>query len=541
MRTSYAPPATPDGMGATAATGQTWAGTPDVARPEGEEAGRRYRQTPLLRVLTALPLLGGIGVPTLGLLLALWRWPWQTFLWGILALLLMVLLFCVIWPIMGWLTDDGLEMTALVRRWERLRKAWRVRMEEALCPHCFEKFRVADCAVVRTTPEPVNFRIVVGTVEQAAPDGLRKRVVAGWRLRRLRGPRDNRERLRRQCPVCLQALPLDIERGVNRVIGLIGPSHAGKSHYIAAVIHLMKDEGALAGLGLENLVPLDETINERFKSEYAYPLFERKVEIRPSESAQALDGGAPQKSLPLLYTAVFRRPGRLGPFYWEATREVNLLMYDAPGEQLASPTERQAYYRYVLNSEALIFLIDPQTLPNAAYQLKLLAKQAGRNVQQPQDFLEGILFDLVQQYGIEVSQKLPVTVAFTLAKLDLIEAYTPQYMLGGQRPSELPLEHYDEGYQPDEAEAIRRLAKTLLRGAAGGGLVSLGARFRAHECFAVSATGRGSTKGSFGPADIEPQRVLEPLVWMLWKLDLIAPGRSAYRPPTAGEGRTRTV
>jgi hypothetical protein len=455
----------------------------------------------------------------------------------------------------GWLLVTGagqaIDVTRPMRQWGRARDFWRARVGLILCPYCFERLRVGECALVRARQQFAGRpRLTVEEVQVVAPHGLLGRLGRGLRARRLTGRRAVEQQLRWACPHCGNALPLRIERLESRIIGIVGESQSGKSHYIAALVKWLTEEwgrrgAGLKDAGLERPTALDGVIDARYQLEYHDRLFlEHTALTTTSPSEGDLASGEPG-NLPLIYEVICTRRRRWKRLSWRDRRAVNLALFDAPGEQLRNSDELLAHHQYVLNADGLIYLIDPLALPRldrvvppadevaaegawATPQGGTTALPAARQgLRNPIPLLRAISRLLAQYRDVDPVGQLPVAIAMTVAKVDLLDD-------DGDRPDGAE-PSYDGEYDPESAERRDYAAwmESVLVRAEAGGLIAASEAFRDRWFTGVSATGKASRAGlaldaqgdsvrmEYYEPPIEPRRVLEPLMWLLWKLGYI--------------------
>ena len=218
------------------------------------------------------------------------------------------------------------------------------------CPFCFEEFYPGLCRIMSS--------ITKGKELKPAPTGrfARQRAIANPEP--LTGPKYTSELAVRECPHCLNWLPYNIETSDSKYIIIEGDTFSGKSHFLAALIYQIQ----MGHMGDEHrsvrLVCLTPDKEKYYQQEYIERLFQKK---RP------LDGTLPalpgKKGEPLIYALTIRR----SPAH--PARTVNLIFYDASGEDYANADRLVRYSRYVLNASAIIFLADPVSMRDIFSQL----------------------------------------------------------------------------------------------------------------------------------------------------------------------------
>lgn len=148
----------------------------------------------------------------------------------------------------------------------------------------------------------------------------------------------------RICPACKQEIPSSVDDLSDLTIAIIGAKESGKSHFVALLIHRIKELYADFGW---NLIPLNEATIARYDREFHRPLFVDRQTINTTASAR---GGA----TPLLYSL------RLGKGIF--TRRIMLVFFDAAGEDLENASNLKYINRYIYNASGIICLLDPLQL-----------------------------------------------------------------------------------------------------------------------------------------------------------------------------------
>lgn len=148
----------------------------------------------------------------------------------------------------------------------------------------------------------------------------------------------------RVCPACKQEIPSSVDDLSDLNIAIIGAKESGKSHFVALLIHRIKELYADFGW---NLIPLNEATIERYDREFHRPLFVDKQTINTTASAR---NGA----TPLLYSL------RLGKGLF--TKRIMLVFFDAAGEDLENASNLKYINKYIYNASGVICLLDPLQL-----------------------------------------------------------------------------------------------------------------------------------------------------------------------------------
>ncbi len=370
------------------------------------------------------------------------------------------------------------------------------------CPYCGTFFYPGNCAVVSSATGQV-----MHTKTSEA------NIFARTFVRSLYGYEYAKALARRQCPneTCQQSstrglLPRNVEHAESYTIAIVGDGSSGKSHYIASCIKQLMESQFLQVMGCSRIVGQGDT-DMRYLRDY-YNLMYRQGQMLPL-TARAVS----EINEPLIYELVFRKRSRLQP-----AKTVNLLFYDASGEDIVDPTIMVLYSHYILNASAIIFLADPQAMPGVVDKLPQHLKPDPNQIRQLSTsmVLNRIMQTFEQSQGVNPGRSVKTPVAITISKSDLLKfvispGQTPLFLDDSVHTNQLDRMIF--GYINNEVqEIIKRVGDRALLHAKDS--------FEHASFFAVSATGWSPDANKKFPA-IEPLRCLDPLLWSLWQLGII--------------------
>ena len=139
-----------------------------------------------------------------------------------------------------------------------------------LCPLCVRELYPGDCRIVSR---------ITGKELKPAPTGRLERQLARRNPESLLGPRYVNELASRECPHCGYLLPYNIESVENKSVVVVGDTYAGKSHYLAALIHQI-EEGEMQGPHQYiRFVCLTDDVRLEYTTNYLDRLFNKKKVI----------------------------------------------------------------------------------------------------------------------------------------------------------------------------------------------------------------------------------------------------------------------
>ncbi len=380
-------------------------------------------------------------------------------------------------------------------------------MASRLCPIC-----LADL-----DPKAVLWRDAQGNTAHGPPAGrstrerLKSRLLGAPNVTPKSWADWYAQGFRAYCPEHLGELPEDLFTRELVVIGLVGESGSSKTHYLAALLHLLS-AGALAPYQV--FVDLEPGTVTRYQHDYYQRLWVDHEVIPASRPLRWFDEEAGHREFPPPLVIVLRN--------WETGRAVNVCIFDAAGEQLLTQRAQATWARHLAIADGLLFFVDPAILPGVQQRLGDAAVGAGQSLQVTASVLDvtATLHRRARSLSPD-ADAAGVAAALLLTKADLLE--------GTEGFPDRALAPLDPG-----AEAPYRLLSRLQQdslaveqylGANGGqNLVSSALhKFPGLTFHAVSATGCAPHQGAY--EKVEPRRCLEPFLLLLDRTGVIEMGR----------------
>ncbi|WP_395104980.1 hypothetical protein [Actinomadura sp. SCN-SB] len=328
----------------------------------------------------------------------------------------------------------------------------------------------------------------------------------------------------RVCPECHNPLPSAYVDSPGRIVALVGAKNAGKSTYIAVLLHELMNR---VGTELDaSLVACDDRTIERYKRDFARPLLEERRLLPTTASAAT----GPREPLVYLLTRTRRSRGLPGRTR-ARTDSLALVLFDTAGEDLRSREVRDLHLRYLEAADAIIFLVDPLELPGAAPALADTVRPgpgADDPDSEPINIIARVTEALRQRHGTRPGDPLAVPVAVALTKIDVLRpALTRQSALHRSRDGSGVLDL-------DDREAVDAQVRALLHEWQAGQLDTyLGQQYADHALFGISALGGVPEDGRVGAGGVRPYRAEDPLLWLLYKFGML----DGVRPGTGTGGR----
>jgi GTPase SAR1 family protein len=378
---------------------------------------------------------------------------------------------------------------------------------ELTCPYCFARvarsrveFRCLGRAGRGTGCEPVLDERLAEYLGSSAGASLPPVFAASGRRGRAACPVCGKATGRRVCPECHNALPPAYVEHPGRIVALVGAKNAGKSTYIAVLLHELMNR---VGTELDaSLVACDDRTIDRYKRDFARPLYDQRKLLPTTPSAAT----APRE--PMVFLLSRSRESR-----WRSRVEsLALVLFDTAGEDLRSRDVRDLHLRYLQAADAVIYLVDPAELPGTP--------GAGEGDDDPVDVLARVTETLRERHGLRPGERLRIPLAVALTKID---ALGPEVA----RQSALHRERGLAGrLDLDDREAVHEQVRALLHDWQAAPLDRyLDQHYAEYSLFGVSALGGVPYDGQVGAGGVRPYRVEDPLLWLLHRFGLLDAAR----------------
>jgi GTPase SAR1 family protein len=392
-------------------------------------------------------------------------------------------------------------------------------MAHLTCPYCFERikpdtlaFRCVNAVRCGTEEDRKLYDYVHGGTPgsgRLGPERLGRVFTAGSKARRMQGlpieaecPQCHDRSTKALCPHCHNELPHRFGLVEACPIALIGAKGAGKSNYIAVVIHeFMRRLSTVFDASLE---ALDDQTRKRYADLYEAPLFHAQQVV-----AQTISAASDLRSrYPLSYTIDFRRRQLFGT----AHRIAGLTFFDTAGEDLLSSDVMTTHNRYMTQAQGLIVLFDPLQIPALR---QLLPGSSGLPPVNPyqHQIIERVIQLLQKTRAIRPGQLIDIPLALAFSKVDLLNGVVdPQLLRAAEHPGKLNL---------NDIEQNHILWRAYLEEWGYSNLTQLLTNsFKRWRFFGLSALG-AAPLGNVLERSVSAFRVEDPLLWLFYENGII--------------------
>jgi hypothetical protein len=397
---------------------------------------------------------------------------------------------------------------------------------KAICPFCFNRFHLSQAARRWTLPDaPKEKDTHVGTFLSLPPPEMGK-VEPPRRggllrlLRRLVVWDDWKSGAKKICPNCHMFLPHATASGQlsSDIVAIIGARSSGKSNYFGVLLNALEQRYARE---VDFLIYDQETFSttemrpisskKLYRERYGRRLFESPTCMAIDQNRSAAQDRFLR--IPLIYRLEFRlRPIHYLTRPFRRVNAMDLVIFDAAGEDMEDPIALEQFYSYILGAAGIIFIIDPFQYPGIRSRLppNLLPRFPKIPVD-PAEVVSRVINLFERRAGLRVGQKISVPVAFAFSKSDLLNGVvhpTSPILRDSQHPG---------GFNLEDCRRVSEEVMECVREFDSPQLVDLAEKkFRSYCFFAMSALGQlPDEQLRIRPPD--PRRVADPLLWIFWK------------------------
>lgn len=361
---------------------------------------------------------------------------------------------------------------------------------DVLCPYCLEELRSADveyvCPLCGTAVPQTKMDIVLRKLPKCTQPGCH-----------------NHPATERRCRFCSSKLPSDILDYQKYLrFSILGITGAGKTNFLTTMLHELRHTVDSPWV----ISPMDNATTVQYQEN------DRAVYERQEPVAANPAGMAPQPQQWKVKDKNKMTTSKIATY--------SLTIFDGAGEDC----ERidPAISRYINGSKTLIILIDPLALPNVAKTISPNILQwsttAEHSANASADMVDGLATYIRNSCGMMPGKLIDRDVAVVFTKIDTVKDSF------GNSTVMQPSPHMTrKAFVKADADAVdAEIRDWLIRAGETIFLDAIDTNFRRGKVrfFGVSSFGHPPTgNGQLGK--VIPHRVLDPMLWMLSKENMI--------------------
>lgn len=402
-------------------------------------------------------------------------------------------------------------------------------LSKATCPFCFHSFHLSKAPKRLTDPnQPVmrdpklgNFLGTpgpeLGAIKEPSDFSIMEKIFG-----RVFVTDDWKSGHKKICPNCHMYLPHATASGQlnSKTIAIIGARSSGKSNYFGVLLHELENRYAdEVGFTIYDQETYSLQHNKQisskklYKTRYGSRLYgnEEYFAINQNKSAQQ----ETDLRIPLIYRLEFPNPNNKKLFsFSKPVISMDLVIFDAAGEDLQDPEAIEKLCNYLLNSSGIIFLIDPLQFDLVRKKLEGTLTNSEKNKIDfdSSEMISRIINLFQSRGGLKLGGKIPVPTAFAFSKFDLIEKLiSPQSLLHKNNK-------HKRGFNLKNCRKISEEVLEFTINWENKKFANLVERkFETYCFFAFSALGQSPNPDSLQIERVRPKNVADPLLWLLWK------------------------
>jgi len=312
------------------------------------------------------------------------------------------------------------------------------------------------------------------------------------------------------CPHCHNWLPTEMIEEGSEIISIIGAPSSGKTVYFLSLIHELKRVGYKLGLTVR---AKDEAPNKEMRTSVVYNRLSSNLfddHMLPDETHVS------ERQYPLIFKLISsKNPGTVS----KDDKSIYLVFYDTAGEAFESSEQIDRMAKHLVESSGIILLVDPFSIK------KLRTRMATAGIPLPESSKVSVfdaLANMIEKVGAD-KKFLNKYMALTFSKFDAVdeglEACGENRVMDMSKNSPFLKSGI---YSIDDTHSVDGRLDKFARDICDLGQMvhDVGTKFdraNGNLClFAVSSLGMRPDGSNV--EDIEPYRVLDPLVWILHKM-----------------------
>lgn len=314
------------------------------------------------------------------------------------------------------------------------------------------------------------------------------------------------------CPHCHNWLPTDMIKEGSEIISIVGAPNSGKTVYF---FNLMNQLRKKSGLNI-SVIAQDEGPNPAKKTSVIFDYMMNLMEggeLPPK--TPVIEGERP---IPLIFRVSNKKAGKKGG------KSIYIVFYDTPGEAFQDKEQMKRMAEHVSNSVGILLFIDPYNIKKLTGTLQSASEEeivTGSELEN-----ESVLNSLLQEVKEKESEDKPFAIVFS--KIDAVLEGLSVERAGGlttildlnRNSSYMKTKKFDLSEIDQISNALEEMSEEwdleYIKSHVNEKYKEENIRM-----FAVSSLGSQPKNGRI--TDLRPYRVMDPLVWILYKIGFDIP------------------
>lgn len=412
-----------------------------------------------------------------------------------------------------------------------------IKQRQYTCPECLCRFPLDDLRWIDDSGTEVSDLPLRLPRRERTWRWMSGQLPGGEDVKQFRRPQSEAEAAemleRGFAPYCPAGheLPQDFHNRETVVIGLVGERAGGKSHYIAVLVNQLINGSSLVPYDLvAELAPSCQGYYMNTYWRWLYggaaagpppptvpPGVPPRVDLRPRPVPLTPPVGNQETAPP-------RKPVVLVLRHTTTGRSVNVVLYDASGEQMATAQGQARFNKFLLGADALFLFLSPWALPELRKLISPSGDVVGQDIMSSQLMFDSLASSIRAVRHIQDDADVTdLDTLVLLAKADQV-----QHVDGFDSDWLKDLDGASlgvKGVLRRRAEETGPISEFLVRHGAGNLVSKLSLRFPDAGYAALTTT--GCSVDSTGHYDsVSPARVVEPLLEILYRRGLVGDGRA---------------
>ena len=315
------------------------------------------------------------------------------------------------------------------------------------------------------------------------------------------------------CPHCHNWLPTDMIKEGSEIISIVGAPNSGKTVYFFNLMRQLQKKASSLGI---SVTVQDEGPDKSKKTSVIYNdmiKMMEKGELPPK--TPVIEGERP---IPLIFRVSNQKAGK------KRGKSIYIVFYDTPGEAFQDTEQMKRMADHVSNSAGILLFVDPYNIKKLTGTLQSASAEeivTGSELEN-----ENVLNSLLQKVNKKESEDKPFAIVFS--KIDAVLDGLSAERAGGltnildldRNSSFLKTKKFDLSEVDQISNALEEMSEEwdieYMK-------AHINEKYKEEniKMFAVSSLGSQPRDGRI--TELNPYRVMDPLVWILYKIGFDIP------------------